>query len=107
LSAARTQQDAAAQIRIRHCGPVSSSNKILIGLCAGAFVGIFLGEHAGVFKFAADGFVKLLQMTVLPYITLSIVTSLGTLNFAQVKIIGLAVGRCSSVCGVSLWFLPF
>ena len=80
---------------------MSSSNKILIGLCAGAFVGIFLGEHAGVFKFAADGFVKLLQMSVLPYITLSIVTSLGSLNFAQLKIIGLRGGAVL----VGLWCL--
>jgi Na+/H+-dicarboxylate symporter/ABC-type amino acid transport substrate-binding protein len=80
---------------------VSSSNKILIGLCAGVFVGIFLGEHAGVFKLAADGFVKLLQMSVLPYITLSIVTSLGSLNFAQLKIIGLRGGAVL----VGLWCL--
>ena len=57
--------------------PMSSSTKILIGLAAGVLVGLFLGEHAGVFKVVADGFVKLLQMMVLPYITLSIITSLG------------------------------
>lgn len=71
---------------------MSSSTQILVGLFAGVFVGIFLGEHASVLKFAADGFVKLLQMTVLPYITLSIVTSLGTLNFSQVKTVGLRGG---------------
>jgi Na+/H+-dicarboxylate symporter len=43
-------------------------------------------------KVVADGFVKLLQMTVLPYITLSIVTSLGTLSFDQVKTLGLRAG---------------
>ena len=41
--------------------PMSSSTKILIGLASGVFVGLFLGEHASVFKVAADGFVKLLQ----------------------------------------------
>jgi Na+/H+-dicarboxylate symporter len=71
---------------------MSSSTKILIGLLAGAFVGVFLGDYASVFKVAADGFVKLLQMTVLPYITLSIVTSMGTLSFAQVKTLGLRAG---------------
>jgi Na+/H+-dicarboxylate symporter len=71
---------------------MSSSTKILIGLLAGVFVGIFLGEYASVFKIAADGFIKLLQMTVLPYITLSIVTSLGTLSFAQVRTLGLRAG---------------
>ena len=48
---------------------MSSSTKILVGLVSGVFVGIFFGEHAGVLKIVADGFVKLLQMTVLPYIT--------------------------------------
>jgi Na+/H+-dicarboxylate symporter len=71
---------------------MSSSTKILIGLLAGVFVGVFLGEYASVFKIAADGFVKLLQMTVLPYITLSIVTSMGTLSYAQVKTLGLRAG---------------
>jgi Na+/H+-dicarboxylate symporter len=71
---------------------MSSSTKILIGLLAGVLVGLFFGEHAAVLKVVADGFVKLLQMTVLPYITLSIVTSLGTLSFDQVKTLGLRAG---------------
>jgi Na+/H+-dicarboxylate symporter/ABC-type amino acid transport substrate-binding protein len=71
---------------------MSSSTKILIGLGSGVFVGIFFGEYAAVFKFAADGFVKLLQMMVLPYITISIIASLGSLGFDQVKILGLRAG---------------
>src|SRR5688572_29694415 len=81
--------------------PMSSSTKILIGLLAGVFVGIFLGEYANVFKITADGFVKLLQMTVLPYITLSIITSLGALTFEQVRILGLRAGTVL----VGLWCL--
>jgi Na+/H+-dicarboxylate symporter/ABC-type amino acid transport substrate-binding protein len=80
---------------------MSSSTKILVGLLAGVFVGIFLGEHAAVFKIAADGFVRLLQMTVLPYITLSIITSLGALSFDQVKTLGLRAGTVL----VGLWIL--
>ena len=71
---------------------MSSSTKILVGLFAGAFVGIFFGEHAGALKIAADGFVKLLQMMVLPYITISIIASLGTLDYDQVKTLGLRAG---------------
>lgn len=71
---------------------LSSSTKILIGLLLGIFVGLFFGEDAAVLKVVADGFVKLLQMSVLPYITLSIVTSLGTLSFDQVKTLGLRAG---------------
>ena len=80
---------------------MSSSTKILVGLLSGIFVGIFLGEHAGMLKIAADGFIKLLQMTVLPYITLSILTSLGALNFAEVKTLGLRGGAVL----IGLWCL--
>jgi Na+/H+-dicarboxylate symporter/ABC-type amino acid transport substrate-binding protein len=80
---------------------MSSSTKILIGLLSGVFVGLFLGDHAAVFNVAADGFVKLLQMTVLPYITLSIVTSLGSLSFAEVRTLGLRGGAIL----VGLWSL--
>jgi len=71
---------------------VSSSTKILVGLVSGAFVGVFFGEHAGALKIAADGFVKLLQMAVLPYITISIITSLGTLRYDQAKTLGVRAG---------------
>jgi Na+/H+-dicarboxylate symporter/ABC-type amino acid transport substrate-binding protein len=72
--------------------PLSFSTKILVGLVSGVLVGLFLGEHAGVLKVAADGFVKLLQMAVLPYITISIITSLGTLRYDQAKTLGLRAG---------------
>jgi Na+/H+-dicarboxylate symporter len=49
---------------------LSSSTNILVGLLAGVFVGLFFGAHAAVLKVVADGFVKLLQITVLPYIAL-------------------------------------
>ena len=80
---------------------MSASTKIFVGLLLGIFVGLFLGEYAGIFKIAADGFVKLLQMTVLPYITLSIITSLGALSYEQVKTLGLRAGAV--VAG--LWFI--
>jgi len=72
--------------------PMSFSTKILTGLVSGLLVGLFFGEHAAVLKVAADGFVKLLQMAVLPYITISIITSLGTLRYDQAKTLGLRAG---------------
>jgi Na+/H+-dicarboxylate symporter/ABC-type amino acid transport substrate-binding protein len=80
---------------------MSSSTKILVGLVAGVFVGLFFGEHASVLKVVADGFVKLLQMTVLPYITLSIITSLGALSYDQVKTLGIRAGTVL----IGLWCL--
>jgi Na+/H+-dicarboxylate symporter/ABC-type amino acid transport substrate-binding protein len=65
------------------------SRQILLGLAGGILTGLFFGEEASVLKWAADGFVKLLQMMVLPYVTVSIVTSLGSLEYAEVRTLGL------------------
>jgi Na+/H+-dicarboxylate symporter len=78
---------------------MTSSTKILVGLVSGVIVGLFFGERAGVLKVVADGFVKLLQMMVLPYITISIITSLGTLRYDQLKTLGLRAGAVL----VGLW----
>ena len=60
-----------------------SSTAVVIGLVAGIGVGLFIGERAAVFQIAADAYIKLLQMTVLPYITLSLVGGLGALRKAD------------------------
>jgi Na+/H+-dicarboxylate symporter len=70
----------------------SLSRKILVGLGSGVLVGIFLGEQAAIFRIAADGFVKLLQMTVLPYVTISIMSSVGRLSYEQAKTLGARAG---------------
>ena len=69
----------------------SLSRRILVGLVAGAAVGIVIGEHARILQPLADGFVKLLQMTVLPYVTVSIITGLGSLNTDQARLLGTRV----------------
>jgi Na+/H+-dicarboxylate symporter/ABC-type amino acid transport substrate-binding protein len=80
---------------------MSFSNRILVGLSAGIAVGLFLGEHALALKWAADGFVKLLQMTVLPYVTVSIVSSLGRLRYEDARALGIRTGAVL----VGLWLL--
>ena len=80
---------------------ITFSTKILIGLVSGLIVGLFFGEHAGVLKGVADGFVRLLQMMVLPYITISIITGLGTLRYDQLKTLGLRAGAVL----IGLWCL--
>jgi Na+/H+-dicarboxylate symporter len=71
---------------------MTSSTRILIGLVAGIAVGLFVGEQIVAIKWAADGFVKLLQMTVLPYVTVSIASSLGRMNYASARALGLRGG---------------
>ena len=78
---------------------MSFTSKILVGLGAGVATGLFLGEHAANFQWLADAFVKLLQMTVLPYVTHSIVTSLGSLTAAEARVMGIRAGAVIA----SLW----
>jgi Na+/H+-dicarboxylate symporter len=78
---------------------MTSSRKILAGLALGILIGLFFGEQTAALKWAADGFVKLLQMTVLPYITVSIITSLGSLHASELRMLGL---RAAAVIG-GLW----
>src|SRR6185436_13576140 len=65
--------------------PLSLSRQITIGVLAGAALGLFVGERALVLRVVADAYVKLLQMTVLPYVTVSIISGLGALDAAQAR----------------------
>jgi Na+/H+-dicarboxylate symporter len=80
---------------------MNPSVRILIGLLAGIAVGVFLGDDVAPIKILADGFIMLLQMTVLPYVTISIVSSLGGLDQAQAKRLGLRAGAVL----VGLWLI--
>jgi Na+/H+-dicarboxylate symporter len=71
---------------------MSFSRKVLAGLVGGLVTGLFLGEYVAPLKVVADGFVKLLQMTVLPYVMISIISSLGALNATEAKRLGLRAG---------------
>jgi Na+/H+-dicarboxylate symporter len=78
---------------------VTFSTKVLVGLLSGLALGVTLGELAAPLGIIADGFVKLLQMTVLPYVTISIVSSLGSLNAAEAKRLAFRAGAVL----VGLW----
>jgi Na+/H+-dicarboxylate symporter/ABC-type amino acid transport substrate-binding protein len=71
---------------------MSFTKQILLGLVSGVIVGVFLGELVVPVKVVADGFVKLLQMTVLPYVTISIISSLGSLDHDSARKLGLRAG---------------
>ena len=56
---------------------LSLSIRTLIGLADGIACGAFFGEHCGWLRIFGDAFVGLLQMTVLPYNSLSLIASVG------------------------------
>src|SRR5215203_7236204 len=63
--------------------------------------GVFFGERTSAIAWVADGFVKLLQMMVLPYITVSIIASLGSLKPSELRTLGV---RTAAVIG-GLWLV--
>jgi Na+/H+-dicarboxylate symporter len=80
---------------------MSSSRRILIGLAAGVALGLFLGDRAASLGWAADAFVKLLQMTVLPYVTVSLISGLGRLRPGEARALGARTGAVL----LGLWLL--
>ncbi len=56
---------------------------ILVSLLLGVGCGLFLGEYCGVLRWAGEAYVGLLQMAVLPYITVSLVANTGRLSLSK------------------------
>lgn len=83
---------------------VSLSNQVVLGLVLGLGVGIGVGELTAVFHDIGKAFILLLQMTVLPYIMLSLITGLGHLSYDDIKMLARKVGVLL-MCSWALAFL--
>ncbi len=68
------------------------ATQVLIGLALGLAAGVFFGEMVAFTKIAGDAFIRLLQITVIPYIIVSLITALGRLSYDEVKSLGLKAG---------------
>jgi Na+/H+-dicarboxylate symporter len=68
--------------------PQSTFAQVLWGLVLGIFCGLFFGESAGSLGIFGDAYVRLLQMTVVPYVLVSLVGGLGRLDVHHAKQIG-------------------
>jgi Na+/H+-dicarboxylate symporter/ABC-type amino acid transport substrate-binding protein len=84
---------------------MSSTTRIVVGLALGVVTGVVFGEHVKPLQIVADGFVRLLQMSVLPYVTVSLISSIGSLDPAHAKRLGLRLGLViAGLWGVALVF---
>ena len=72
---------------------LSLSAKIIIGMVLGFAAGIFFGEYCAFLQIIGDAFIKLLQITILPYITVSMILGIGGLTTNQAKL--MEIGRAS------------
>ncbi|MEW4454002.1 cation:dicarboxylase symporter family transporter [Bremerella sp. JC817] len=74
---------------------------ILIGLGLGICTGIFIGERAEILNPIGTGFIRLLQMAVLPYFIVSLPLGFGRLSFEEAKLLGVRLAGFSFL----LWML--
>ncbi len=81
--------------------PMSLSGRILVGLLVGIATGLFFGEIVADLKLLGDVFVKLLQITVLPYIIVSLIAGFGRLQMEQAKQLALR----GSIVLLAIWAL--
>lgn len=82
----------------------------LIALILGIFCGLFFGEPAGKLKIIGDIYIALMQMTLLPYIIISLILGLGRLEFERAKKLlkyaAVFLLIIWGVMGLSLYVLP-
>lgn len=78
---------------------MSLSTQILIALVLGLFAGLFFGELAAPIEIVGEAFVLLLQMTVLPYVSASLIAGLGTITADDAR----KLAAKGSVAMLMLW----
>ena len=71
---------------------LSLSAKIMIGMGLGMVAGVFFGEYCGFLEIIGTAFIKLLQMTILPYITVSMILGIGGLTSDQAILLAKKAG---------------
>lgn len=69
--------------------PKDPFTRIILGVLLGIFCGLFFGEGAAALKPFGDAYVRLLQMTVLPYVLATLIGGIGRLEPAGAGRLGL------------------
>jgi proton glutamate symport protein len=69
------------------------SAQVFIGLGLGLAAGLFFGELIAPVQVVGDIFIGLLQMTVLPYILVSLIAGIGRLSYGEIRLLAIKGGR--------------
>ncbi len=71
---------------------LSLSAQIMIGMGLGIVAGVFFGDYCAPLQIFGDAFIKLLQITILPYIIVSMILGIGGLTPEQAKLMAKKAG---------------
>jgi Na+/H+-dicarboxylate symporter len=96
-------QDSEENPQPKHRKGFGFTTQILVGVVLGVLWGLFFGEYGSWIKWFADAFIALLQMSVLPYVTVSLVCNVGRLSFEQ----GGKLAKVALLVQVLLWSVGF
>ena len=66
--------------------------QVLLSVFLGIVAGLFFGEKVGWLKIVGEVFIQLLQVTVIPYISLALITGIGSLHYEEVKSLAIKGG---------------
>lgn len=90
---------------------ISLSTTIFIGLALGILCGVFFGEYCRFLGGVGQAFIGLLQMSILPYIVVSLIVGIGSLTIDKAKLVAAKGGIwLSLIWGIgfaAIFTLPF
>ncbi|MDJ0895624.1 MAG: cation:dicarboxylase symporter family transporter [Alphaproteobacteria bacterium] len=84
------------------------ATQVLLGMLLGIAAGAFFGEEVAFLKVGGQAFIMLLQMTVIPYMTVALMVGIGQLTYADAKRLALSGGAVLVILwgiGLTLVFL--
>src|SRR5210317_854280 len=82
---------------------ISLSTQILIGLAFGLFFGIFFREKASVLAIIGRAYIGLIQMSILPYMIVSLMLGIGSLSYEKAARLAITGG----IVLVASWVVAF
>jgi Na+/H+-dicarboxylate symporter/ABC-type amino acid transport substrate-binding protein len=86
-------QEAVSERPARHRPRLSLSAQVFIALALGLLAGLFFGELIQPVQLVGQIFIGLLQMTVLPYILVSLIAGIGKLSYREMRLLAVQGGR--------------
>jgi len=82
---------------------LSLSTQILIGLTLGLFTGMFFGDKASALAIVGKAYIGLIQMSILPYMVVSLMLGIGSLSYEKARNLAITGG----IVLVASWILAF
>jgi len=86
---------------------LSLSTAILASMVLGILTGVFFGELVGFLDVVGNAFIRLLQMTILPYILVSLILGIGGLSYEKAGLLAVKAGGLLLVTWVIVFVFIF